>query len=102
MTTIEKIFFCRQNGMKMNELTNRLGVSRQFIHKVLHGQRKLSKEKEVILDGILDGLGYGLQVDNHNVTHDKTVDLSFQKEVIDRLSSIEQLLIKLLGSNTSP
>lgn len=99
MSTSEKISFLRSRGVKINDLSTRLGVSRQFIHLLSKGHRKLSPEKTVILDTIVSELSDGKQsVDTLCKHNDIQEDIRVtMKSVENRLSSIETLLIDLLA-----
>jgi len=47
---------CRHRGITQAELARRLGVSRQFIHKVIKRERNFSLEQAINAASILDCL----------------------------------------------
>ena len=86
--------------MKINELANRLNVSRQFIHLLDRGHRKLSAEKESILDSIIHELSDCKQ--SVDVSSKRVSDILDIKESIEkieyRLSTVETLLLELIAN----
>lgn len=54
MTSIkEKISFCREHGIKVNEIAGKLGISRQFLQQVSSGKRKMPTSKMQEFDKLL-------------------------------------------------
>ena len=113
MTTInEKIMFLRQNGMKVGEIAEEIGVSRQFLQQMATGKSRVPLDKMSTIDNLIVKYSGDIHVNGSTVNgvisgHGGTVntqpqaETTFQAETSKRLSNIERLLIELLSKSSN-
>ena len=94
-TFSEKVLLLRSMGYKVNEIAEKLGVSRQFLSKLVNGKVHIPVDKEATIDNLLTGV-------------DKKVDAPCQPpglaelaasmhDIESRLDRLERILLDVLA-----
>ena len=103
-TFAEKVALLRENGLKVKEIAEKLGISRQFLQELVSGKAHVPVNKRQAIDNLLaEVVGESTKnVNQCQVENDGCPKLAVVKdELADikaRLASIEQLLIRYLSS----
>jgi len=64
----KKISFLRQKGLRVSDIINTIGISRQFLSQIKTGKRKMPLDKQIMLDEMLATTASSVVVFNNDVS----------------------------------
>ena len=94
-TFAEKVSLLRRKGYKVNEIAEKLGVSRQFLQKLVTGKAHIPVDKQAIIDNLLTDVDE--EVDTQCQPPGLADLVASLSDVVSRLDRLERILLDVLA-----